>query len=97
MEAFSQYNLPMLSHSGHAKYYKLTGNDAAKKQAPEYGLDIESFAGLARQFPTTPIMVVHSGITSVHEVIEKLARYENIHVDTSFQGQRYIQELLRAF
>jgi hypothetical protein len=57
MEIFSQYDLPMLSHAGHAKYYKLAGNDAAKKQSPEYGLDIDSFAELAKQFPTTPIIV----------------------------------------
>lgn len=50
----------MLSHSGHANYYKLDGSDAAKKQAPEYGLDIESFAELAKQFPTSPIIVGHS-------------------------------------
>lgn len=60
MAIFSKYNLPMLSHSGHANYYKLDGSDAAKKQAPEYGLDIESFAELAKQFPTSPIIVGHS-------------------------------------
>ncbi len=97
MEIFSKYNLPMLSHSGHANYYKLRGTDAEKKQAPEYGLDIESFAELAKQFPTSPIIVGHSWINSVHEVIERLARFENIHVDTSFQGQQYIRELIAAF
>ncbi len=97
MEAFSQYNLPMLSHAGHANYYKLSDTDAGKRQAPEHWLDIDAFVELATNFPHTPIIVWHSGITSVQEVIAKLAKFPNVHVDTSFQWTRYIHDLIQGF
>lgn len=97
MAEFAQYRLPMLSHAGHANYYNLSDTAAGKKQAPEHGLDIDAFVELAKDFPESPIIVWHSGITSVYEVIEKLATYENVHVDTSFQWTEYIKALIQAF
>lgn len=97
MEILSEYNLPMLSHAWHAKYYKLEWTEADKRQAPEHGLDIRAFAELAKKFPQVPIIVWHSGITAVQQVIDQLAALQNVHVDTSFQWQKYIKQLLDSF
>lgn len=97
MEILSRYNFPMLSHAGHAKYYKLEWTESSNKQAPEHWLDIDAFAVLAKKFPQVPVIVWHSGITAVQEVIDKLSRLENVYVDTSFQWRKYIWNLIDAF
>lgn len=97
LEILSRYNLPMLSHAWHAKYYKLEWTEAAQKQAPEHGLDIKAFAEVAKRFPTVPIIVGHSWISAVQHVIDELAWLDNVFVDTSFQWQKYIGQLLNNF
>ncbi len=93
VEIFSVYNLPVLFHSGITSYYHGTEKE---KQEPRNG-NIPEAEQLIKYFPNVRFIVGHAGGIEVGEVIDKLPKYENAHVDTSFQSPKKIQQLVNAF
>ncbi len=90
---FGVHGLPVLFHSGVTSYYH--GAEKVKQQ-PRYG-NISDAEDLVIHFPSVPFIVGHAGGIEVDEVIEKLPRYDNVFVDTSFQSPEHITALVHAF
>ncbi len=86
--------LPIIFHSWVTEY--CTKNDKCNHHRPEYW-QIKYFIKLTQKHPDAHIVLWHSWLFQVDDVIEKLAIYENISVDTSFQWEEKIKELLKVF
>ena len=94
VEAFAQYNLPILFHCGVSSYY--LGEEKEKNQIMEYGR-IQDAEELVAAFPQVSFIAGHAGMLEVKKAIELLSKYNNVYVDTSFQAPEIIVELLSAF
>ncbi|MFY9396863.1 MAG: amidohydrolase family protein [Desulfomonilia bacterium] len=93
VEAFVPHGLPILIHCGVFSYYR---GSRRENEEPEYG-KVQYAEKLISSFPKARFIVGHSGLFEVNEVIERLYRYENVWVDTSFQPPSTIRKLIRAF
>ncbi|MBI5605563.1 MAG: amidohydrolase family protein [Deltaproteobacteria bacterium] len=94
VENFSQFNLPVLFHSGVTSYY--LGPESEKFEIPSYG-ETAYARKLVSAFPNVPFIVGHAGIFQYKETIGLLSGFKNTYVDTSFQPPNRIRELIQAF
>ena len=94
VEAFAPHNRPVLFHSGYAWYF--AKKEERVNEQPEYG-EIAPAIPLVEAFPNVKFIAGHAGLAQVQEVIDTLAKYPNVYVDTSFQPPRVIQQLVEAF
>ncbi len=93
VDAFAPHGLPVLFHCGMSTYYHRADND---REVPGYGA-IRHAVRLVGEFPEVNFIAGHAGLDEVREVIEELAEFPNVWVDTSFQSPRVIRELVRVF
>ncbi|ETR65611.1 MAG: amidohydrolase 2 [Candidatus Magnetoglobus multicellularis str. Araruama] len=93
VEAFAPYELPVLFHCGITYYY--VGKEK-KNQTPEYG-SIHYAERLVKSFPKVNFIAGHSGAYQVRDVINRLGKYKNVWVDTSFQSSSCIRKLIKTF
>ena len=63
---------------------------------PQYW-SIDYFEYIAKNHPKSKIVIWHSGLLQVDEVISRLYKYDNVYVDTSFQPSEKIKELITKF
>ena len=93
IEEFAPYQLPVLFHCGISSYY--LGPEAEKENAAlgkiEYARD------LAAAFPNVTFIAGHAGLYEYRAVIDLLAGYKNVMVDTSFQYSGHVKELIKVF
>lgn len=94
VEAFAQYELPILFHAGVQSYY--LGEEKVRNQKPENG-DVKDAVKLCDAFPRVPFIVGHAGLLQYRDTIELFRGRKNVFVDVSFQCPDKIKELLRAF
>ncbi|MBU2488583.1 MAG: amidohydrolase [Proteobacteria bacterium] len=92
VEAAGGAGLAVLFHCGISNYYKGKEKD---RNIPEYGA-VDYAVRLVREHPDVPFVVGHAGMFEVEEVMEKLAAFENVHVDTSLQSTVNIRKLIQA-
>ena len=93
VDAFAPHGLPVLFHCGICTYYHRADRD---REVPDYGA-VSHAVRLVEEFPEVNFIAGHAGLDEVREVIEELAGFPNVWVDTSFQSPRVIRELIRAF
>jgi hypothetical protein len=93
LEAFAPYALPVLFHCGISSYY--LGAERVKEE-PRYGA-IRDAAALVRGFPGVRFIAGHSGLLQVDQVMDLLAPFPNVFVDTSFQSPERVRQLIEAF
>jgi uncharacterized protein len=94
LEAFEKYDLPILFHTGRVTYY--FGEDR-KKENPDFG-KIELLEKLISSSKSkVNIVLGHAGMFEFDYVTERMARYTNVFVDTTFQHPERIQKLINAF
>lgn len=93
VEAAGRAGLAVLFHCGISNYYKGEEKD---RNIPEYGA-VDYAVRLVREHPGVRFVVGHAGMYEVEEVMEKLAAFENVLVDTSLQSAANIRKLIRAF
>lgn len=94
VEAFAPHKRPILFHSGFAFYF-LKKEELANER-PEFG-EIAPTLSLIEAFPHVNFIAGHAGLGQVDEVIETLAKYQNVYIDTSFQPPHMIRALINAF
>lgn len=94
VELWAQYNLPILFHTWVTEYSTKKKRNPFHK--PKYG-QIKYFIDIAKNHPNAKIVIWHSGLFEVDEVIKYLSIYDNVVVDTSFQSKEKILDLLNAF
>lgn len=93
VEGAGRAELAVLFHCGISNYYKGEEKD---KNIPEYGA-VDYAVRLVRKHPDVRFVVGHAGMYEVEEVMEKLAGFENVCVDTSLQSAVNIRKLIQAF
>lgn len=93
VNAFASHGLPVLFHCGMSTYYHRADRE---REVSRYG-KICHAARLVREFPNVNFIAGHAGLDDVHDVIDQLAMYPNVWVDTSFQSPRIIRELVDVF
>jgi len=93
VDAWAPHGLPVLFHCGTCTYHHRADRD---REVPFYGT-ISHVVELVREFPHVNFIAGHAGLDDVRDVIERLAAFPNVWVDTSFQGPRVIRELVDAF
>jgi predicted TIM-barrel fold metal-dependent hydrolase len=93
VDAFARHGLPVLFHCGVSSYY--LGRDRAR-ECPRNGA-ISDAVALVRDFPEVNFIAGHAGLFEVRAVIELLAGFPNVAVDTSFQSAASVRSLLGAF
>lgn len=94
VELWSQFNLPILFHTWVTEYSTKKKRNPFHK--PEYG-EIKYFIDIVSAHPNAKIVIGHSGLFQVEEVIQYLSCYHNVVVDTSFQSKEKILRLLNTF
>lgn len=94
VEAFAPHKRPILFHSGYAFYF--SKKEEQVNERPEFG-EIAPNIPLIEAFPNVNFIAGHAGLGQVQEVIETLAKYPNVFIDTSFQPPRMIRALIDAF
>lgn len=94
VELWSKYDLPIIFHTWVTEYCKKSENCNIHK--PEYW-EIKYFINLAKNYPEAKIVIWHSWLFDVDQVIELLSKYDNVSVDTSFQWVQKIRELMNSF
>ncbi len=92
VEAADRAGLAVLFHCGISNYYKGQEKD---RNIPEYGA-VDHAVRLVREHPGVRFVVGHAGMFEVEEVMEKLAAFENVCVDTSIQSAANIRKLIQA-
>ncbi|MCP3982815.1 MAG: amidohydrolase [bacterium] len=93
VDAFAPHGLPVLFHCGVSSYY--LGAERVR-QEPRYGA-IHYAAELVRDFPAVRFIAGHSGLMQVDQLMEQLAGFSNVWVDTSFQSPERIGLLVQTF
>jgi hypothetical protein len=93
VDAAGSAGLAVLFHCGISNYYKGVEKD---KNIPEYGA-VDYAVRLVREHKDVRFVVGHAGMYEVGEVMEKLASYENVLVDTSLQSAANIRKLIQTF
>ncbi|HQA71326.1 MAG TPA: amidohydrolase family protein [Deltaproteobacteria bacterium] len=93
VDAFASHGLPVLFHCGVCSYYHRAERG---REVPRYGKACHA-ARLVREFPNVKFIVGHAGLDDVHDVVDQLAMFPNVWVDTSFQGPRVIRGLAGVF
>ncbi|MDZ4131774.1 MAG: amidohydrolase family protein [Dethiobacteria bacterium] len=94
VEAFAQFKLPVLFHSGIQSYY--LGELKATVQAPLYG-GLHFARELVASFPEVSFIAGHAGLFQYKDAMELLGEFKNVYVDTSFQASERVKELISAF
>ncbi len=92
VEAAGKAGLAVLFHCGISNYYKGEEKD---KNIPEHGV-VDHAVRLVREHPDVRFVVGHAGMYEVDEVMEKLAAFKKVHVDTSLQSPCNITKLIRT-
>lgn len=94
IEEFGRYDLPILFHTGKTSYY--FGKEKIREN-PEYGRmeSIEKLVAGTRD--RANIILGHAGLSEFDYVAERMPRYPNVFVDTTFQNPERIQKLIKAF
>ena len=92
VEAAGRAGLAVLFHCGFSNYYKGEEKD---KNIPEYGA-VDYAVRLVREHPDVRFVVGHAGMYEVEEVMEKLAAFANVSVDTSLQSAANIKKLIKV-
>jgi len=82
----------ILIHSGYAGYY--FGQELLRQSA-EFG-DIEPIINLCAEYGRLKFVLGHAGLSQAGDVLRLAPRYDNVFVDTSFQGPDRIRELVNA-
>ena len=85
--------LAILFHTWVTEY--CTKNEKCNHK-PEYG-SIAYFEYVAKNHPQANIVIGHSGLFEVDEVIKRLYKYDNVYLDTSFQPSEKIKEIIFKF
>ena len=94
VEAFAPHNRPVLFHSGYAFYF--VKREELANERPEFG-EIAQTIPLIEAFLNVNFIAGHAGLGQVQEVIDTLAKYRNVYIDTSFQPPHMIRALIDAF
>lgn len=94
IEAFAQFNLPVLFHSGVQSYY--LGEEKSSKQTPSFG-ELEHARELVKAFPNVSFIVGHAGLFQYKDTMALLGDFKNVYVDTSFQAPERVEELIAVF
>ncbi|MBI5844089.1 MAG: amidohydrolase [Deltaproteobacteria bacterium] len=92
VEAAGKAGLAVLFHCGISNYYKGEEKD---RNIPEYGA-VDYAVRLVREHPDVRFVVGHAGMYEVKEVMEKLAAFKNVCVDTSIQSAANIRKLIKV-
>jgi len=92
VEEFSQYDLPILFHSGRFTYPRPTGSRANSG----FG-SISDAEELVQAFPAVRFIAGHGGVMSADETIQRLGRFKNVWLDTSTQTSKNTMKLMTAF
>lgn len=93
VEIFRQYDLPIIFHTWVTSYCL---ENCENFQEPKYG-EIRYFEQLAKNHQDAKIVIWHSGLFQVDEVIEKLWKFDNVIAETSFQWEEKIRALFNKF
>ncbi|MDW7739067.1 MAG: amidohydrolase family protein [Bacillota bacterium] len=94
VEAFAQFNLPVLFHSGVQSYY--LGEEKVTVQDPSYG-ELHYARELVAAFPKVSFIAGHAGLFQYKDTMELLGEFKNVYVDTSFQAPERVKELVSVF
>jgi hypothetical protein len=86
VEEFSQYNLPVLFHSGRMAYY-------VPESESESFAHLENYTKVFASFPKTKFILGHMGMFEAQKAIEIAQVFENVYLETSFQP---VQTVRRA-
>ena len=92
-ETAALYGVPVLLHSGEAKYYTRREN----KSRFGKNASIIKIERLVAAFPAVRFIIGHAGLREIASVIDLLCKYKNASVDTSFQPPEAIQVLIKSF
>ena len=79
----TQYDLPILIHTGHIPTEALNGLDGCT--------EVEALEPLIRDYPTVTFILAHIGWESWRKVLDLCERYENTMVETSWQPAKVIR------
>ncbi|MCL2665334.1 MAG: amidohydrolase family protein [Defluviitaleaceae bacterium] len=93
LEAVSKCPRPVLIHAGSSKYYM------PREKRKKY-FDCANVLKIEKQiakFGNVPFVIGHAGLREIRTVIERLSKYKNAYVDTSFQPPSAIRALIEAF
>jgi hypothetical protein len=94
LDEFAQYDLPILFHTGRVTYYF---GEERKKENPDNGR-MEFIEEMVRQNRgEIKIILGHAGMSQYDYVVERMPRYPNVYVDTTFQHPERIRGLINAF
>lgn len=91
---WQKYDLPIIFHTWVTEYCKKSEN--CNHMKPEYW-EIKYFINLAKKHPEAKIVIGHSWLFQVDDVINYLSKYDNVVVDTSFQWKEKILGLINNF
>ena len=94
LDEFSQYNLPVLFHTGRVTYY--FGKEKAKENI-NYGNMELLHQMVAGNRGRTKIILGHAGMSELDFVLAKMSRHPNVYVDTTFQHPLRIRRLINSF
>jgi len=84
IEEFSQYNLPILFHSGRTTYY------VPESQAEAFGR-LPNYTKIIASFPKVKFILGHMGMFEARTAIEIAQVFENVYLETSFQPVRTVR------
>ena len=94
VKLFSKYDLPIIFHTWVTEYSTRKNKNLTHR--PEFW-EIKRFIEISKNNPEAKIVIWHSGLFQVDEVMTYLSKYPNVMVDTSFQSKQKILELLNSF
>jgi len=94
LDEFSQYDLPILFHTGRVTYY--FGEEKAKENVDCGNMELLERM-IAGNRDRTKIILGHAGMSELDYVLAKMPRHPNVYVDTTFQHPLRIRSLINAF
>ena len=93
VDAVSGYSKPVLLHCGRAYYYTV----GERRRRFSGFASTDRMECLVAAFPGVKFIVGHAGLGEVRQVMDSLAKYQNVYVDTSFQPPEIIRSLVSVF
>jgi predicted TIM-barrel fold metal-dependent hydrolase len=93
LQSFGMHKKPVLIHVGPSTYY--LGSEK-KNNTPEFG-QVHYVEDIIRTFPDIKFMVGHAGLFWINEVCQRLGKFTNVWVDTSFQSPEGVRHLVKVF
>jgi hypothetical protein len=94
LDEFAKYDLPVLFHSGRVTYY--FGEEKARENIDYGNMDLLEVM-IAGNRGRTKIILGHASMSELDYVVERIPKYPNVYVDTTFQHPQRIRQLINAF